>query len=438
MKDNISTDRQLSMIDLFAGCGGLSLGFELEGFTPLLFSEINLNAAQTYMMNRPKDNVVPVGDVYSLTNDNLRLLREMWRLKGISEIDVVCGGPPCQGYSGIGHRRSFDVEKDAIPSNQLFSEMVRVVSFLQPRAFLFENVKGLLSGRWTKNGKKGEIFRDVLSAFQSIPEYSVGWDLLHAKDYGVPQNRPRVVIVGYRQDVLAERANPLLNGFSEDPSPYLGRGDARDLGYIPVGNVKAPTLSELLGDLIDPSYREKGITKRYPHAAQNQFQRWLRKSPEGKVAGKGAPLTEHEYSKHSPAVMSKFAHMIKNDGEIPESMRTKKFAQRVLPEIWNRSGPNITATSLPDDYVHFAQPRVPSVREWARIQTFPDWYQFAGPRTTGGRRRAGDPDAGLWDREVPKYTQIGNAVPVFLAQHIAKHMKSILSGSNEFTAARQE
>jgi DNA (cytosine-5)-methyltransferase 1 len=116
-----------------------------------------------------------------------------------------------------------------------------------------------------------------------------------------------------------------------------------------------------------------------------------------------------------------------NDGDIPASFRTKKFAQRLLPERWGRAGPTITATSLPDDYVHFAQPRTLTVREWARLQLFPDWYQFAGRRTTGGLRRAGNPRAGFLDREVPKYTQIGNAVPVGLARALGRHFQAILT-----------
>ena len=107
-------------------------------------------------------------------------------------------------------------------------------------------------------------------------------------------------------------------------------------------------------------------------------------------------------------------------------MKTKKFAQRVLPKVWKNGKPNITVTSLPDDYVHYSQPRSLTVREWARLQTFPDWYQFSGKRTTGGIRRAGNPKEGLHDREVPKYTQTGNAVPVKLAYEIAKHFMKLL------------
>ena len=119
--------------------------------------------------------------------------------------------------------------------------------------------------------------------------------------------------------------------------------------------------------------------------------------------------------------------MIDNNGEIPEEMKTKKFAQRVIPKKWGDGGPNITATSLPDDFVHYEQPRSLTVREWARLQMFPDWYKFAGKRTTGGRRRAGDPSKNDWKRETPKYTQIGNAVPVKLAEEIGNHLMKIIS-----------
>ena len=115
-----------------------------------------------------------------------------------------------------------------------------------------------------------------------------------------------------------------------------------------------------------------------------------------------------------------------NKGAIPLSMKTKKFSQRLLPSKWGPKGPVITATSMPDDYIHFSQPRTLTVREWARLQTFPDWYQFSGIRTTGGIRRAGNPREGIFEREVPKYTQIGNAVPVSLATALGKHFKKIL------------
>lgn len=409
--------RKLYMIDLFAGCGGLSLGMEQAGFTPLLFSEINKDAAATYRLNRPdNEEIEEYSDINKLTNKELGSLLKRWNAQGIGDIDLVCGGPPCQGYSGIGHRRSYAVEREEIPSNHLYREMIRVIRKVKPRIFLFENVRGLMTGRWTKNGAKGEIFRDVLASFKALEDYEVDFSLVQAKDYGVPQNRPRVLVVGIRKDL----------GWR----PSAAVGNAVDRGFLPAGRGGAPNLIDALGDLIDPEYQKSGVTTRYPSAPKrsSEFQVEMRRDREGtKVAAKGDPLTEHEYSSHSDAIRKKFMHMLQNDGAIPEEMRTKKFAQRVLPRTWGPAGPSITATSLPDDFVHFEQPRTVTVREWARLQCFPDWYQFKGPRTTGGARRAGRPDQGVWDREVPKYTQIGNAVPVRLARAIGEHFVGLLT-----------
>ena len=149
------------------------------------------------------------------------------------------------------------------------------------------------------------------------------------------------------------------------------------------------------------------------------------------MAKRGDELTDHEYSKHSSHVKAKFQFMIDNPGaELPDKFKTKKFAQKVLPRKWESTGPNITVTSLPDDYVHWAQPRSLTVRECARIQGFPDWYQFKGKRTTGGIRRAGNPREDIHFRELPKYTQIGNAVPVQLGEILGQHFKGILTRSS--------
>jgi DNA (cytosine-5)-methyltransferase 1 len=156
------------------------------------------------------------------------------------------------------------------------------------------------------------------------------------------------------------------------------------------------------------------------------FQKEIRTRLDGTVSKKGDLLTEHDYSKHSEIVRLKFHAMIKNNGQIPKKFQTKKFAQRLLPIKWGEKGPSITATSLPDDFVHFSQARTPTVREWARLQTFPDWYKFSGKRTTGGIRRAGNPRENIFDREVPKYTQIGNAVPVKLAEAVGNHLANII------------
>jgi DNA (cytosine-5)-methyltransferase 1 len=417
--------RAFTCIDLFAGCGGLSLGLEQAGFKPLLFSELNLSAAETYLANRVNEDIIPIGDVYQLTDSNLELLKIFWRQRGVHEVDLVCGGPPCQGYSGIGHRRTFKLDKKDIPSNHLYQEMIRVIRVVKPRIFLFENVRGLLTARWSPEGEKGELFRDVLAEFKAIPGYTVRWQLVHAKDYGVPQNRPRILMVGVRNDVVGATTQlALMEGH-----PDIDEPSAVEHGFLPQPSGDPPTLVDLLSDLVDVNYLRDGRTSTYPSDPKTPVQAALRTTRDGCVLGKNASVTDQEYSDHAPYIREKFAHMIANDGEIPEQFRTKKFAQRVFPREWGPTGPNLTATSLPEDYVHYSQPRGPTVREWARLQTFPDWYEFCGPRTTGGRRRAGDPDAGIWDRDVPRYTQIGNAVPVQLARKVGEHLISILNGT---------
>lgn len=416
----------LACIDLFAGCGGLSLGLENAGFTPLLFSEINKSARETYLANRSRLNVKSEPDVYGLTDAKLKTHLHEWKAAGFDEVDLVCGGPPCQGYSGIGHRRTFKLQKEEIPSNHLYKEMARIVKAVRPKLFLFENVKGLLQGRWHADGEKGEIFRDVVAEFGKLKDYHIKWELVLAKDYGVPQNRPRVLMVGIRRDI-AKAAGLDVGGAHANST----LADAVKHGFLPAPQGGAPNLVDLLSDLEDKQFLSKQDSPAYLHQPVNDWQRRFRTKHDGSVMAKGEPLTEQEYSAHSPKIRAKFEHMIEHDGEIPPEMQTKKFAQRVFPKRWDKRGPTLTATSLPDDYVHYSQPRAPTVREWARLQTFPDWYQFCGPRTTGGRRRAGDPEKGLWDRDVPKFTQIGNAVPVWLAEAVGKHFAGLLEQASK-------
>ena len=410
-----------TVIDLFAGCGGLSLGLEEAGFKAVLFSELNRQAADTYLANRQGMEIIEESDIFKLTNQKLENHLKNLKKRGIKGIDLVCGGPPCQGFSGIGHRRTFRLDKKDIPSNHLFLEMVRVIRKVKPRVFLFENVKGLLNSRWTPRGEKGEIWQAVLSAFRQIPGYSVRWQLVHAKNYGVPQNRPRVLMVGIRKDLLASALTKRIIPQSCDLNSAI------QAGYLPAGSNDAPSLEDLLSDLEDPEFEGKDGNPVYLRDPQSEIQVHLRTTRDGKRMKKGDGVTEHEYSQHADYIREKFTHMIRNGGEIPAKFRTKKFAQRVFPKTWGNDGPNITATSLPEDYVHYKEARSPTVREWARLQTFPDWYVFKGPRTTGGRRRAGDPSKNLWDRDVPRYTQIGNAVPVLLAKRIGIHLAKILS-----------
>ena len=439
----------LSMVDLFAGCGGLSLGMENAGFTPVFVNELNVDAMATYLANRHHDvggkpfaqqEHLRCHDAHELQGKRLeQMVKDLEALglsfpakdeltgPGGSTLDLLAGGPPCQGYSGIGHRRSYEVDKQDIPSNQLYKRMAKIIRRTRPRIFLFENVRGILTSKWTKEGDR-KIWPDVWQEFRSIPGYHVRYSLVRASDYGVPQNRPRVLLVGIRDDIVA--ASPLLRPGDHDE-------DAVKSGFLPAGDPsEAPDLVDLLGDLVDNEVKAffeaadypkgKFETTRYPRPATTSWQEAMRAPPPAHEHREAGELTDHEYSKHAERVTRKFQHMLANGGEIPDWAKTKKFAQRVLPARWGNARPSITATSLPDDYVHFSQPRSLTVREWARLQLFPDWYQFMGKRTTGGIRRAGNPREGIFDREVPKYTQIGNAVPVGLAERVGKHFRRVL------------
>ena len=167
-------------IDLFAGCGGLSLGLEMAGFEPIFVNELDPNAMQSYLINRPEFSALsqPKGnsyDIFDVTARDGKLQALVGHVKNdlaVKDLDLVVGGPPCQGYSGIGHRRTFtDVRKLDIPSNHLYREMAKFIEAFRPKMFLFENVKGLLSARWTPDGEKAEIWEDVTPTFELIPGY---------------------------------------------------------------------------------------------------------------------------------------------------------------------------------------------------------------------------------------------------------------------------
>jgi len=403
-------------IDLFAGCGGLSLGLEQAGFNPVYVNELNNDALSTYLINRSEYNHLNSkkfhsNDIKELSGSRKNLEELSKNLKSTfninkGDLSLVVGGPPCQGYSGIGHRRSYKVDKEKIPSNYLYKDMFKVIEHFNPKAFIFENVRGLLSARWTKSGTKGEIFKDVLKQFSKLKNYNHHYSLVQSKDYGVPQNRPRVLVIGIRKDIKS-------NINKDDLFPN------KDKSY--------PHLEELFSDLIDKNYNKSFVTNSYLSDPKTKIQKILRtRKNKNSLLSKGDKLTDQEYSNHSQNIIKKFKSMLDNDGVIKDKFKTKKFAQRLLKKRWNGKGPNITATSLPDDYVHYSQPRSLTVREWARLQMFPDWYQFKGKRTTGGLRRAGNPQKGIFDREVPKYTQIGNAVPVELAKRLGEKIIKLL------------
>jgi len=479
-----SGELMLTSIDLFAGCGGLTRGLEWAGFECIAFNELAPDAADSFSANFP-DAMRLDGDIRTALSDKVIKSEIKPLIESKGGLDLLCGGPPCQGYSGIGHRRTHSIDRIEVPTNHLFKEMIRAIKSLKPEVFLFENVEGLLSGTWIdyretntfvddlednknkytvkflkafaedlaipltkkkksdiiqeikeqypkmKQRKKGEIFRDVWEGFNSIRGYSAQPTLIHAYSAGVPQNRPRVMIMGVRNSILKNAKikptpfEPKILKKNESYAPIL-RNNGGLFGKWDDENVVAPDLIDVLSDLDTKHWNPR--TKLHRKKPASEFQRLMRSELSGDYRNQS--LTDHEFSNHGPYTVEKFQFMIDNPGvkmkDLPSKMRTKKFSQKALPARW-KDEPTITVTSLPDDYVHYANPRSFSVREWARMQTFPDHHVFCGKRTTGGPRRAGIPSEGLWDREVPKYTQIGNAVPPLLGKAIGERITEIIS-----------
>jgi DNA (cytosine-5)-methyltransferase 1 len=475
----------LTSIDLFAGCGGLTRGLEWAGFECKAFNEINKDAADSFSINFPEALRFD-GDVRTVLSTKEIRKKILPIIGGKGGLDLLCGGPPCQGYSGIGHRRAFTLDKIEIPTNHLFKEMIRVINAVKPKVFLFENVEGILSSTWIdykesnkfvlqmlddpdkftvkklkvfaknfelkctktkkaeiiteiqeeyarmKQGKKGEIFRDVLAEFHAIRGYTAQPTLVHAYGFGVPQNRPRVMIMGVK--------NSILKKLKLKPTPFIpkilskGKSYSPELrnngGFFPTWEGStAPNLVDVLSDLEFDDWSEDELYHRFP--PHTDFQKLMRKELGSDV--KKHSLTDHFVSNHSQKIIHRFQYMIDNGISnmrgLPEEMRTKKFSQKLLPKRWGEEIPSITCCSNSDDYIHYSMPRALSVREWARLQTFPDHHIFSGARTTGGIRRAGNPALGEWEREVPRYTQIGNAVPPLLAHAIGNRIAKYLTES---------
>ena len=282
-----------TFIDLFAGCGGISLGLEQAGFFPLYVNELDDDALESYLKNRDIEYPHLRGLNYHSRDIKDVFAEEgyfKWLLKNLNNdfgrnfkkdpVDLVVGGPPCQGFSGTGIRRSYSVEKGEIPSNLLYHDMANFVKKIKPKIFLFENVEGLVRSRWTKNGEKGEIFKDVLKTFEKIPGYNVKYKLVRAKDYGVPQNRPRIIIVGIHKNILKNQNNET---------------DAVKAGFLPEPTNDFPNIEDIFSDLVDSNFQYGGKTSVYKSGVSNKFQQEFRSKQhvKGSISLKGDILTEH-------------------------------------------------------------------------------------------------------------------------------------------------
>lgn len=354
--------RKYTVADLFAGVGGLSYGFSRnDRFEIILANEMQKDIAKAYTLNHPAVNMLQ-GDIKDLSEDVLR------QAIGSRTVDVVVGGPPCQSYSTLG-KRQMDARAN------LFMEYKRVLCILHPRAFLFENVKGILSM------DKGALFEHVRKEFEDIG-YSLQYKILNAVDYGVPQLRERVILVGF----LGENA-------FQYPEPTHGEGL---LPYV--------TLHDALKDLPALSCGKESTV--YAAPPDNKFLSWVQQ-------GGSDTLTEHKAPNNS-AHLRRIMETLK-DGQgkddLPEELRPNSGFKNTYAKLWwEKPATTITrnfACPSSSRCIHPRDSRALTIREGARLQSFPDNYQFYGS-------------------DCLKRLEIGNAVPPLLSVALAEQMLKAL------------
>jgi DNA (cytosine-5)-methyltransferase 1 len=379
------------ILDLFCGTGGFSYGFEHGGtdFETVLGIDLLDTSSRTFSQNHPS--------ALSLTGD-IRRIRRSYVAERLGvrsgDIDIIIGGPPCQGFSSI---RPFRSSKEDDQRNSLFEEFASFVNFFRPKVFVLENVVGLATH------KGGETIEKMQSCFASLG-YSVEWRILNAAHFGVPQKRERLIMIGAQQGRTIAFPNPTHHS----DSPTIGyRGHSKlhrpepDL-FTQSPNL-APALSviDAIGDL--PPVSAGGSVIHYDEDPHNAFQAARRNG--------ASKLSLHASTAHTPKMMDIIRCSGKNISSIPSHLITSGFSSS-----YSRLSPDEPSVTITVNFVHPAsnrcihpiQDRALTPREGARLQSFDDTYKFAGNRT-----------------EVVK--QIGNAVPPLLGRAIGSAVEAMLA-----------
>lgn len=365
----MNKNKKLKVIDLFCGVGGLSYGFTHDNnFKIIAANEILPNMAKAYSLNHPKVKVY----VEDIKDFNAKKIQKDLNIKA-NEIDIIVGGPPCQAYSTVGKRLIDD------PRGKLFQEYYRILKEFNPKLFLFENVRGILSMQ------NGELLETIIALFKSLG-YKVKYRVLNAVDYGAPQIRERVIIIGSKlnsdfqyPEQTHHNLHESINLFRQDLKPYL-------------------TLEEAISDL--PFIKTNEESFNYASEPKNDFQKLMRKQSPKRLMDHNSPNNNER--------LVKIMELLPDGGtpeDLPEKLRpTSGFKNTYCRLWWKRPATTITrnlSTPSSSRCIHPRAPRPLTTREGARIQCFPDDYQFYGSRTD-------------------KNLQIGNAVPTFLSNAIAK------------------
>lgn len=341
--------------------------------------------------------------------------QELTSLRG--QVDLIVGGPPCQGFSSAGRRNPED------PRNTLTEEYLKIVELVEPRFLIIENVRGFRNVFRAnhKGGIEQKPYSQVVEDKLTKLEYKVYSDILCCSDFGIPQNRKRFIMLAIKKD------DPILSVLETENPITLLRNSAHEF-RARKGLTEGIHISvkEAISDLetskhalISHEGEPKGFKQiRYSEPLQlSPYQRLMREGMNGK------PANSLRLARHTKPVVERFRQIqsFSSLGKCISRHDRKEIGIRkhsitpLHPHL-----PAATVTTLPDDILHYSEPRILTVRENARLQSFPDWFRFEGKYTTGGKERKND---------CPRYTQVGNAVPPFLAEAIGSLLLDLISAA---------
>lgn len=423
--------KPLRFADVFAGCGGLSLGLLQAGCegvfaierSPLAFETLrhNLVDGARHQFDWPcwlPKKAMTCEELLANYGTQLDVLR--------GSIDLIVGGPPCQGFSTAGRRDPAD------PRNQMTEQYLVLVEKLQPRYLVIENVAGFNMRFETEGGidklikdPKHTSYADYVAGQLEDLGYSVSRGLLNCADFGVPQNRLRYLVLCERK-VVSEGATEsnLFQQLVASRKQFLG---SKGLPRNQKTSVKDAIHDLLVGGkkLIDNTDSKVRGFKEAEYVAPVEPKGYLKLM---RTHSRDKAPNSRRLAKHAEATVQYFQQVQKicRHGHCMsvaerKTLGTKKHSTTVL----HSDRPAPTITTLPDDILHYCEPRILTARESARLQSFPDWFEFQGKYTTGGKQRKQD---------CPRYTQIGNAVPPLLANAIGEMLNARqLSASPETT-----
>lgn len=396
--------KQNLYIDIFAGCGGLSTGLLKAGWTGLFAVEKNADAFSTLEYNLISKNKhflwpnwleIKEHDINELLKKHEK---ELLDLQG--KIKLVAGGPPCQGFSMAGKRDKDDQR------NKLVKSYIKFIKLVMPEAIIFENVHGFTVNFKNKKGTKR--YSSYVERTLKRLGYKTFHKIVDMSEYGIPQKRKRFILVAMKQHSPKEVFEILEKN--------------REKFCYNNGIKSKTTVYEAISDLEKqcgtcPSPDTKGFKAGIYGVAKSGYQKLMR---QGMNQFNGA-VDSHRFVNHRKDTITLHKNLLtcapKGKRITPDDNIVENLNRRGVTVLDpNSQAPTIT--SIPDELVHYCEPRILTVREHARIQSFPDWYEFKGKYTSGGARRK---------KEVPRYTQVGNAVPPLFAEQIGIALLEVLN-----------